>query len=240
MTSLRHIAWILLLFGFSHAHAESDFIEGLDYKQITPIGSAIRLPADKIEVREFFWYACSHCYSLEPAIQKWNKPKLAEFVLTPAMLGQGWVVHAYVYYTLEALGRLDDLHVRVFKAIHNEKRRLNSAEDFAQYFERLGEIKSDVFLKTFNSLSVRAKIKQAERARQRYALRSVPVFIVHDRYMVDMKSANGSSKRLFEIIDYLVALEAKNLPSNKQKTKASQKIKENQKTKTSQKSASTN
>ena len=27
----------------------------------------------KIEVVEFFWYGCPHCYACEPAIEEWSK-----------------------------------------------------------------------------------------------------------------------------------------------------------------------
>lgn len=200
----------LLLTSSIPAQAQPTFVEGVDYIRTVPTGHAVRQLQEQVEVIEFFWYACPHCYTLEPELKTWKKPPEAAFQQIPAVLGKDWLVHAYVFYTLETLKRMD-LHAKVFHAIHNEKRVLTTAKSFAKYFDSLGEIKSDTFLKTFNSLAVDLKVKKGERIRQRYALRSVPTFVIQDRYIVSLSQAKGSPRRLFEIIDYLVALEAKKM-----------------------------
>ena len=66
----------------------------------------------KIEVIEFFWYGCPHCYSLEPHIEAWLKklPPDVEFRRVPAIFNQRWGHDAAIYYTLESMGLLDKLH----------------------------------------------------------------------------------------------------------------------------------
>ena len=58
----------------------------------------------KVEVTEFFWYGCPHCYALEPAVNAWakNVPKDVVFKRIPATTG-GWEELARVYYTLETM-----------------------------------------------------------------------------------------------------------------------------------------
>ncbi|MCK7583637.1 MAG: hypothetical protein MZV65_54390 [Chromatiales bacterium] len=42
-----------------------NFLEGVNYDTVRPQKVET---GDKIEVREFFWYGCSHCYTLEPHV----------------------------------------------------------------------------------------------------------------------------------------------------------------------------
>ncbi|MEY3190222.1 MAG: hypothetical protein RIS10_339, partial [Pseudomonadota bacterium] len=88
------------------------------FLQAEPKGYEIISPAqptqhpDKIEVIEFFWYGCPHCYSFEPLLDKWSKnlPKNVEFIRQPAAFNELWSKHAKAYYTAEALGVVDKVH----------------------------------------------------------------------------------------------------------------------------------
>ncbi len=85
---------------------------------------------DKVEVSEVFWYGCGHCYALDPALENWKKTKPAyiEFVRIPVIWSPIHVQHARLYYTLQVLGR-DDLHPKVFDAIHRDGKQLSAATD---------------------------------------------------------------------------------------------------------------
>ena len=50
------------------SHAD-DYVEGEHYDVISP---AVRASSEKIEVTEFFWYGCGHCYNFEPQLSQWN------------------------------------------------------------------------------------------------------------------------------------------------------------------------
>src|ERR1700741_3692543 len=77
----------------------------------------------KVEVLEFFWYACPHCYSLQPPLETWlkRKPADVEFRRVPAVLDNSWLQLARTYYAIEAMGLLDKLHRDLFNAIHQQK-----------------------------------------------------------------------------------------------------------------------
>ena len=89
--------------------AEEQYEEGTHYELINP---AVRTAnPDTIEVAEFFWYGCGHCYTFEPMLMQWKKT-LAEdvdFQGSPAIWNAKMELHARAFYTAQALGVLDRL-----------------------------------------------------------------------------------------------------------------------------------
>ena len=104
---------------FGPAAAE-DYTEGTDYERVSPPIATDE--TGKVEVYEFFWYGCPHCYRFEPYLQKWleNKPDNVEFIRIPAIFNSPrWEVHARAYYTAEILEVQDRIHGPLFSAIHD-------------------------------------------------------------------------------------------------------------------------
>jgi hypothetical protein len=93
---------------------------GTDYVAITPPQNTDT--GSKIEVLEFFWYRCPHCYSLEPALAAWLKklPSDAQFRRLPVVFNEEWAIDARIFYALEALGEVERLHAPLFDAIHKQ------------------------------------------------------------------------------------------------------------------------
>lgn len=194
----------------SASAAAQDFVEGRDYIRILPSVST-EVKANKVEVREFFWYACPRCYSMETLVEKWKKPDAVQFVLTPALLGKKWVTHAFIYYTLEQLQRLDDLHGTVFEAIHEHKLRLDSETKAASFFSGHG-IKKERFLEVFDSMAVDAKIKRAEKLASQYGIDRVPTFTVNGKYLTSPSlMQHRPIGDFFRLLDYLVSLESRSI-----------------------------
>ena len=54
------------------AFAQAGPVEGKDFTRIEP-PQPPGVPAGKVEVLEFFSYACPHCSSFEPTIEAWEK-----------------------------------------------------------------------------------------------------------------------------------------------------------------------
>ena len=208
--SWRHLligtAFLLFALGISPFASAQSFIEGKHYTVIpTPV--LMQMPAGKVEVREFFWYGCPHCYTLEPYISDWEKPKSVEFVTTPAMLGKNWVDHAYTYYALKALGKLDELHPILFDAIHRKKKRLYKIAQIGDFLAGYGLEKKE-FEKAVESFSVSTEIKRAERLAKSYGISSVPIVVVNGKYALS-PSTVGSYENFFKAVDYLVEKESK-------------------------------
>ncbi len=152
---------------------------------------------DKIEVIEFFWYGCPHCYSLEPAMVAWlkTKPANVEFIRQPAVFSDLWGKHAKAYFTAEALGVLDKVHADLFDAIQNKGQKLTSEDDLAKFFAAHG-VKDEDFRAAYSSFSVDAKLRQAESIAPRYGISGVPTLIVNGKYKVTAKSAKSQENML--------------------------------------------
>lgn len=178
-----------------------NFLEGVEFERVRP--QKIET-GDKIEVREFFWYGCSHCYTLEPHVKKWlkRKPANAQFVRTPAVFNAQWAVHARAYYAFEALGITDKVHEPLFAALHVERRRLLDADSIAAFVAEKGGDKK-AFLDAYNSFGVQASANRAEQAGRAYAIDGVPIMFVDGRYMTNATIAGGYDKML-EVVDFLI------------------------------------
>src|SRR5438477_3431742 len=114
--------------------------------------------AGKIEVIEFFWYGCPHCYSLEPSIETWQKHLAADtqFRRVPAIFNARWGYDAAIYYAFEAMGVLEKVHRPLFDAIHRDRLRTDNPQAMSEWLQKQG-IDTTKFTDTFKSFGVQAK-----------------------------------------------------------------------------------
>lgn len=163
---------------------------------------------DKIEVIEFFWYGCPHCYSFEPLLEKWlkNLPKNVEFIRQPAVFSDLWGKHAKAYFTAEALNVVDKIHADFFDAIQNKKQNLETEDQLAKFFAAHG-VNETEFHNTYNSFLVDSKMRQASAMAGRYGVTGVPAIIVNGKYKTNGPLA-GSQEKMIEIIDQLIQQES--------------------------------
>jgi len=192
---------------------------GINYRPIVPAQSTDSGPG-RIEVIEVFWYACPHCYAIEPYLNSWlkTKPANVDFVRVPNMWQEVHRAHARLFYTLQALGKEDALHAKVLAAIFDQKNELfvpgdAAATQAAQVaFAKANGISEADFLKAYNSFSVQNSLQKAEEIQTRYLIDTVPRFIVNGKYSTDVAMAGGGKQegaedKLFALIDDLVASE---------------------------------
>ena len=167
---------------------------------------------------EFFWYACPHCYAIDPLVESWRKTKPAyvSFSRVPVMWNEGHRSLARLYYTLESMGKLDQLHSEVFKEIHASGKSLVAANpnDTAEseriqtaFITRFG-ISEDAFKKAYHSFAVETALQRADQLGQRYRIDGVPTFIVNGKYVADVRSAEGP-EHLLSLVGDLAAQEHK-------------------------------
>jgi thiol:disulfide interchange protein DsbA len=163
---------------------------------------------DKVEVIEFFWYGCPHCYDFEPILESWVKklPANVDFIRQPAAFSDLWAKHAKAFYVAQALGVLDQVHADLFDALQNKHQKLESEEQLAAFFTAHGVKEAD-FHEAYNSFLVDTKVRQAAVTPARYGVTGVPVLIVNGKYKVDGKSA-GSHEKMIEVVNQLIKKEA--------------------------------
>jgi thiol:disulfide interchange protein DsbA len=170
-----------LIFLFLFSYASLSLAEPLGYETLSPAQPTQN--QDKVEVIEFFWYGCPHCYSLEPAMEKWlkTKPANVEFIRQPAVFSELWGKHAKAYFVAEALGVVDKVHAALFDAIQNKKQKLTSEDQLAKFFVAHGVDETE-FRNTYNSFLIDAKLRQAKAMAPRYGITGVPALIINGKY----------------------------------------------------------
>ena len=202
LKKITQTSFLILLFSCSFIlKAEQAGYETLSSVQPT------QNPA-KVEVIEFFWYGCPHCYSFEPLLEKWakNLPKNVEFIRQPAAFNDVWSKHAKAYFTAEALGVVDKVHADFFDAIQNKKESLDTEEALAKFFTAHG-VNETQFHEAYNSFVVDAKMRQAPLMAARYGLTGVPAIIINGKYKTNGTLA-GSHEKMIEVMNKLIKQES--------------------------------
>lgn len=208
MKSALSLLACLVLFSsvvFGGAKPE-EFKQDVDYELIDPPQPTV--DPSKIEVREFFWYGCPHCYHFEPDLNAWlkKKPDNVVFVRQPAIFNARWAAHAKAYYTAEALGVVDEVHVDFYDAIQNKKQALESEAELAKFFADHG-ISEDAFRKAYKSFAVDTRMRQAEPMAARYGVTGTPNVIVNGKYRIAPQQAK-SFPRMIAIMNHLIDKES--------------------------------
>lgn len=166
----------------------------------------------KVEVIEFFWYGCLHCYHMEPQLEEWlkNKPENVEFIRVPAPLNSKWTVHAQFFYAAEILGLTEKLHNPLFTAIHDKKRKLYDKDSLIDFAVEHGADRQQ-FIDALNSFGVYVKVQNARKLGQRYQLDGVPAIGINGKYKTSGSLA-GTYSKMFEIVTQLVSKELNTTP----------------------------
>ncbi|MGX2039412.1 thiol:disulfide interchange protein DsbA/DsbL [Methylocaldum sp. MU1018] len=208
MKSALGLMVCLVLFAalaFGQAQAE-EFKQGVDYDLVSPPQTTV--DPDKVEVMEFFWYGCPHCYRFEPDLNAWlkKKPDNVVFIRQPAVFNARWAAHAKAYFTAEALGVVDKVHADLYDAIQNKKQALESEADLAKFFADHGVAEGD-FRKAYKSFAVDTKMRQAETMAARYGVTGTPNIIVNGKYRISPQQAK-SFPRMLAITNALIGKES--------------------------------
>jgi protein dithiol oxidoreductase (disulfide-forming) len=163
----------------------------------------------KVEVIEFFWYGCPHCYTLEPAVVSWTKkmPQDVVFKRVPALPSDSWGEGARMFYTLEAMGKLDEMHQKVFDAIHKQNVNMSNKKLRDEWLQKNG-IDPAKYAEVEKSFTVASKVNRAKQMTYAYRVESVPRVVVNGKYVVTAEQAGGVD-RVFQIVDQLIGMSRK-------------------------------
>jgi len=181
---------------------QSAFAQQTDgYELITPAIST--RVSDKVEVIEYFWFGCPHCFAFEPAINNWkkDKPDYVEFVREAPPLNPSWEPHSRAFYAAELMGVTEQFFEPMFKAIHVEQRRLRSPKQITKFVGELG-IDEKKFAKTMDSFAANTKIGQAMQLASSSRLTGVPSIVINGKYLTSGSLA-GSHEDIIRVINEL-------------------------------------
>ena len=177
--------------------------EGIEYVTLEK-----RVPAEsndgKIEVIEFFWYSCPHCNAFEPRFAQWLKTAPKDVVVrrVPVRFRDDFEPQQRMFYTLEAMGKLEALHVKLFTAIHGEKQKLDTFDALSAWAVKNGLEKAK-FTEIFNSFGVATKARRATQLQEAFKVQGVPSLGIAGRFYTDGSLASSMESAL-AVTEYLI------------------------------------
>lgn len=202
----------MLAFALS-AGAGAQLVPGRDYRVINPAQPTES--GKRVEVLEFFWYACPHCNSLQPPLRAWLKQKPAdvEFRRVPAVLDNSWLPLTWTFYALDAMGAVDKLHYDVFRAIHEQKMRLSDQNVLFDWVAKQG-LERQKFIETYNSFGVRSRGMRSVEMTRNYDIPGTPALVVDGKYLLAPSMILKPDKsvdydRFFQVVDGVIVMARK-------------------------------
>ena len=181
------------------------FVEGTHYRVLdTPANVS---DPDRIEVREFFFYGCPHCYNVQPLINAWKESAADDvnFVPTPVLFIRGAEPLARAFYVAHSKGILDEVHMPIFQAIHEHREALFDTRALARFFRAYG-IEAEEFNDLYSSFGISTRVRQADALTREYRITGTPAFTVAGKYVV-LRQNLANDRETFQVIDHLVEKE---------------------------------
>ncbi len=167
---------------------------------------------DKVEVVEFFWLGCPHCYRFEPIIEGWaknDKPDYVEFVREAPPLNPAWENHSRAFYAGQLLNHEDEFTAAMFEAIHEERKAMRDPEDIADLAAEHG-MDRDKFLGTMKSFAVETRMRRAMQLARNAGISGVPSVVVNGKYRTGAQEAGGYPQ-MIEVINERAEAERKDM-----------------------------
>ena len=200
---IKNALIVLVLSLFCSSAFSKDYQEGRHYELIEPLPT--RNP-EKIEVIEFFWFGCGHCFSLEQLIKDWKSEVSSEvdFFRLPVVWNAQTKTHAKLFFATETL-QVPGAIQGIFSAIHYNRKMMLSDKEIIPFFQGYG-IQEDKYLAATNSFGLKNNLRKAELFAFKYGIKGVPAFIVNGKYKVSATREIGTED-LLDVVNYLIEKE---------------------------------
>lgn len=177
--------------------------DGREYRTLdrrAPVEAA----APKVEVVDFFWYGCPHCNAFEPQLQGWEARLPADVAMRriPVAFRDNQVPQQRMFHSLEAMGKVGELHTKIFDAIHKERVNLTTLPAMTEW---LGRQNVDVarFTELYNSFAMSAKARRSADLQNLYQVEGTPAFGIAGRWYTDPTLTQNTS-RMLQVADFLI------------------------------------
>ena len=173
-------------------------------KQFVSLKTAQPVAPGKIEVLEFFSYACSHCFAFDPPLERWVSGLASDvaFRRVPVPFLRNQDNFQRTYFALEATGLVKQAHSKVFDAVHREGLALSQPAEIAEVVAKAGG-SPDKFLSAFNSFSMPSFLARAKSSTATYEIEEVPTLAIGGRFLTTPGHAGGAAQAL-AVADYLI------------------------------------
>lgn len=193
---VRHMIVMAALLISSTAFAEAQL--GKDYNLLNP---AQPTSTKKIEVLEFFFYGCSHCFHLHPLLSAWEKtmPKDVELIFVPTVFRDSWEPMANTFYALESMGKQQQLHDALYRAWNEENMVLTDENKIADFVAQHGVDRAK-FVAAYNSFSMQSKVTRAKQMIRSYGISGTPTLVVDGKYVIEGLQPADTIRALKEVI----------------------------------------
>ena len=179
---MRSLVVVLALMASGTALAE-DAQLGRDFTLLNPPQPT---STRKIEVLEFFFYGCSHCYHLHPLLSAWKKtmPKDVKLTYVPTVFRDSWEPMAYTYYALESMGKEAQLHDALYRAWNESHIYLVDEDKIADFVAGHG-VDRTKFTAAYNSFAMQSMVTRAKQMIRSYGINGTPTLVVDGKYVIE-------------------------------------------------------
>jgi thiol:disulfide interchange protein DsbA len=188
------VALLLLASGATFAAAEL----GKDYSLMNPPQPT---ETKKIEVLEFFFYGCSHCFRLHPLLSQWEKtmPKDVQLTFVPTIFRDSWEPMANTFYALETMGQREQLHDALYRAWNVDNIDLSDEAKITAFVAKHG-VDAAKFSAAYDSFSVQSRVARAKQMIRLYGINGTPTFVVDGKYVIEAMQPEDLIRALKEVI----------------------------------------
>jgi thiol:disulfide interchange protein DsbA len=171
---------------------------GKDYSLLNPPQPT---ETKKIEVLEFFFYGCSHCFHLHPLLSSWEKnmPKDVQVTFVPTVFRDSWEPMSYTFYALESMGEREKLHDALYRAWNEDNVDLSDQDKIGDFVAKHGVDKAK-FIAAYNSFSVQSKVVRAKQMIRSYGISGTPTLVVDGKYVIEGLQPEDTIRALKDVI----------------------------------------
>jgi len=166
---------------------------------------------DSVEVIEFFWLGCPHCYAFEPSIGAWEKdmPENVTFLREAPPLNPSWENHSRGFYAAQVMDKEHEFVEAMFKAIHEDRKPMRDPKKIADLAEEVG-MDRDKFLSTMKSFAVETRLRRSIQMAQSAGISGVPAIVVNGKYRTGSRLAGGNAG-IIDVINRTVEIEKQSM-----------------------------
>lgn len=196
----------------TEAQAQAGPIPGRHYAVRNAPAQAPSDPT-RIDVVEFFWYGCPHCYVFEPVVEQWAKQLAADvnFRRVHVQFRANMKGHQRMFFALEALGLESQVRPAIFAAMHRQGQMLDDLESQSRFLSMAG-VDSAKYQAAWKSMGVATRCLQADRLAEAYDIDGVPSIGIAGRFLTSPSMQNTAEglpepelgRRAVQVADYLL------------------------------------